>query len=237
MRAIVLALLLAVCFPPTQARADLAFAFAFTSAFAASDPFPNQIDSVVHDGPTGFLEITNLGPGDYSGIIRIVAISAYDGDLTFTIGDGFIPAGGSVSIGMPVDSSAAGGFNSFTGSFAPSVAGTFRPGIIAYMEGGVAAGGDSGSIKIAAQDLDMRTDEILTDPNNVETNNFVLQGGDPFGLYNGDAWEVLLPYGHLTLSGVAIPEPGAPIGLVFALAMLALIRVRRDAAWRRGPAG
>ena len=229
--------MLSCCWPLSLAHADLAFAFAFTSAFAASDPFPDQIDSVVHDGPTGFLEISNLGPGDYSGIIRIVAISAYDGDLTFTIGDAFIPSGGSVSIGMPVDSSAAGGFNSFTGTFAPSIAGTFRPGIIAYMEGGVAAGGDSGSIKIAAQDLDMRTGVILTDPYNVETNNFVLQGGDPFGLYNGDAWEVLLPYGHLTLSGVAIPEPPSRTGLAFSLTMLLLIRAWRNPARRRCAAG
>jgi len=40
---------------------------------AANNPFPDQIDSVVHDGPTGFLQISNLGLAIIR-IIRIVAI-------------------------------------------------------------------------------------------------------------------------------------------------------------------
>ena len=209
----------------SAARADLAYQFNVTTAFAASDPFPNLINSNAWSGDTGYLRVQNAGPGDYAGILEIVANSSYAGDLSFTLLDVSIPAGGSVSVGMPFDSSTVGGFNSFTGSTNPSVPGTFRPGIIMYMEGSVSDGPGDGAIKIAMQDLDAVTGVTLTDPNGLQTYSFVLQGGDPFGLYNGDAWELNLGQGHVTLSGIAMPEPGPRPVFALMLFVLALIHM------------
>jgi len=222
---------LALAYAPA-ARADLAYAFDITTAFAASDPFPNLINTGVYAGDTGYLQVVNNGPGAYGGLVRIVASSGYDGDLTFTLPNVYLPAGGSFSIGMPVDSSIAGGFNNFTGDPTPSVPGTFRPGVILYMEGAVDDGTNGGAIKIAMQDLDANTGVVLTDPNGFETDAFVLQGGDPFGLYNGDAWELAnLPEGHDVISGIALaPEPKP---WTWFAAMLPLLVWARPAALAR----
>jgi hypothetical protein len=231
MRAITLVLMLAVISPPVGARANVTYEFDIMTAFAASNPFPDQIGNAAFNGNTGYLQIANSGPSAYSGIIRIVANSAFDGDLTFSINNAFISSGGSVSIGMPVNSSAAGGFNNFTGSSARSIPGTFRPGIILFMDGGVTGNGSSGSIKIAVQDLDIKTGTILTDPNGFQTGSFVMQGGDPFGLFNGDAFALAQPNGHFTFANNATPEPAARLVLAIPLAALLLARYRR----RRGP--
>jgi hypothetical protein len=227
-RALPLFLTLAIVLPSSGARAEVAYEFDITTAFAASDPFANQIGAF-YEGDTGYLQIVNSGPSDYNGILRFIANSAYDGNQTFAIDDAFIPAGGSVSIGLAVDSSTAGGFNNFTGSFAASDPGTFRPGIILYLEGGVSGDGGNGAIKIAVQDLDITTGVILTDPNGIETGSFVLQGGDPFGLYNGDAWELTQqPDGHFTFQGVAVPAPGDAMVFGFAALVMARYRYRRS---------
>jgi len=208
-------------------RADLTYRFDITTAFAASDPFANLLDPNGFVGDTGYLRIINDGPGAYNGLARIVANSALDGDLGFTLANVFIPAGGSVSIGLPFDSSTVGGFNSFNGSTAPSPLDTFRPGIILYMEGGISDGAKGGDIKIAMQDLDAATGMTLTDPNGLKTYSFVLQGGDPYGQYNGDAWELGLGQGHVTLAGVAaMPEPGSGLGFALMLTLLLALRCR-----------
>ncbi len=210
--------------PHDPARADLAYRFDITTAFAASDPFPNQINNDVYPGGTGYLQIMNDGPGIYGGIVRIVALSGNDGDLTFTIPNVFLAPGASLSLGMPFESNAAGGFNSFTGAATPSVPNTFRPGIILYMEGSVAGATGNGAIKIGMQDLDAVTGVTLTDPNGYQTFSFVLQGGDPFGLNNGDAWALNLTQGHVTLAGIAVAEP--PQGFYVPVIMAALLLAR-----------
>ena len=214
-RLIVWILLLPGLFP--NAQAGVAYRFDITAAYAASDPFPNRIDGAVSGPATGYLQIANTGDSDYRGILRVVAFSETGGDMGFNTNDGLIPAGGAVSIGMPNDSSVVGGFN--------GPAYTFRPGIILYFEGMVSDAADSGRIKIAAQDLDMHSGVFRTDPNGLVTDNFVLQGGDPFGFYNGPAFSLSQAWGHFTFTGM-VAEPPSFVLLLTGLGALLLTRSR-----------
>lgn len=205
-------------------QANLAYRFDITTAYAAADPFPNRIDNAVSGPATGYIQVTNAGPGDYRGIIRLVAFSQIGGDMGFNADAGLIPSGGTVSIGLPNDSAAVGGFNG------PSY--TFRPGIILYMEGGVTTQAAGGWLKIGVQDLDIRSGVFRVDPNGLVTDDFVLQGGDPFGFYNGTGFSLGQAWGHATLSGVAIGEPGGMLPLGVGLLLLGFrgITLRRSHA-------
>ncbi len=202
-----------------QATAAVEYRFDLTTAYATSNPFPNRIDNAEAGADTGYLLIANAGPSDYRGIIRVIAVSPFAGDQGFDLPSGFIPSGGSVSIAMPHDFSDMGGFN--------GPAFFFRPGAIVYLEGIVDANGESAPVKVAAADLDIHSGVFRVDPHGLTTDNFVLQGGDPFGFDNGDEFETTQAWGHLTLSGtVGIPAPpGLPI-LAAALGGLLVARQR-----------
>lgn len=202
--------------PSHDGRADVAYLFDVTSAYATVDPFPNRIDTSVAGADTGYVQIVNAGNSDYRGIIRLVAVSPLGIDMGFSLADGVIPAGGSVSMAIANDASDVGGFN--------GPAGTFRPGAVVYLEGLVTAGNESEPIKIAVQDLDLHSGVFQTDPHGLRTDNFVLQGGDPFGFDNGDDFELGQAWGHATLAGVIVPEPAGT--WLFALALTALLPAR-----------
>lgn len=70
-------------------------------------------------------------------------------------------------------------------------------------------------MKLAVADLDIHSGVFRTDPHGLVTDNFVLQGGDPFGFDNGDEFEISQAWGHFTLSGQTIPEP-IPIAALMA---------------------
>lgn len=208
---------------PFPAWADLLYQFDLTTAFAAADPFPNRLDTLFTEPRTGYIQIVNAGPGDFHGIVRTVAHSSIAGDLGFDDQNAFIPAGGSVSIAIADDSSDVGGFN--------GPAYNFNPGVIIYLEGTVSDSTGLGLVKVAAQDLDIHSGVLRTDDNGLETDNFVLQGGDPFGFQNSPAFELSQAWGHDTLQGLAMPEPGSAWSLTVPLAALLLARWRR---WQNG---
>ena len=204
---------------PVRGQADVPYRFDITTAYAATDPFPNRLDSAFTAGDTGYLQIVNAGTSEYRGIIRTIALSPFAGDMGYDLEDGTIPAGGTVSIAIPNDASDVGGFN--------GPAFFFRPGVIIYLEGTVGGA----PVKVAVADLDIHSGVFRTDPNGLVTDNFVLQGGDPFGFDNGDAFELSQAWGHYTLAGVAIPEPGTAPLLTLALGALLL---GRGLHWQNG---
>ena len=213
---------------PGAGRADVAYRFDVTSAYATADPFPNRLDTSAAGTDTGYVQIVNAGNSDYGGILRLVAVSPLGVDMGFSFANGVLPAGGSVSIAIANDASDAGGFN--------GPAGTFRPGAIVYLEGFVTAGNESEPVKLAVQDLDLHSGVFRTDPNGLRTDDFVLQGGDPFGFDNGDAFELSQAWGHATLAGVVVPEPGMLWAFALALTALLPARVlRASRPWQNGP--
>ena len=214
------------CLASYPGLAAVEYRFDLTTAYATSNPFPNRIDSAFTAADTGFILIVNAGPSDYRGIVRIVAVSPFAGDMGFNLPSGFIPSGGSVSIAMPNDSSDVGGFN--------GPAFFFRPGAIVYLEGIVSANGESAPVKVAAADLDIHSGVFRVDPNGLTTDNFVLQGGDPFGFDNGDAFELSQAWGHLSLTGV-VGVPAPPVLPILGAALAWLVRSRhRVLAKQRG---
>jgi hypothetical protein len=213
----------ALSLAPVRVWADLAYRFDIVSAFASATPFSNRIDSLYTEPRTGYVQIVNAGPGDYRGIVRTVAISEIAGDLGFDLEDGFIPAGGSVSIAIAYDSSNVGGFN--------GPAYHFNPGVIIYLEGTVSDGTGYGLVKAAIQDLDLHSGVFRTDDNGLVTDNFVLQGGDPFGFQNSPEFQLSQAWGHGTLQGLATPEPRSAWLLTLPAAALLLARRQR---WQIG---
>ena len=205
-------MVLTLAMVPVRSQAGVAYRFDITTAYATANPFPNRLDSAFTASDTGYLQIANAGTSDYHGIIRTIAQSPFAGDMGYNLADGTIPAGGSVSIAMANDSSDVGGFN--------GPAYFFRPGVIIYLEGTVGGA----PVKLAVADLDIHSGVFRTDPNGLVTDNFVLQGGDPFGFDNGDAFELNQAWGHITLAGVAVPEAGTVSLLTLALGALLLAR-------------
>ena len=230
-----LILLLSVTLMPLRALADVSYRFDITTAYATSNPFPNRLDTAFTADDTGYLQIANIGTADYRGIIRLVAHPGVPGvdDMSFDLPNGFIPAGGVVSIAVPNDASDVGGFNAPLGSF--------QPGIILYLEGTVIHDGASAGIKIAVQDLDIHSGVIRTDSYGYQTDSFVLQGGDPFGFDNGDAFELSQNFGHYTVTGL-VSEPRIAAILLLAMTVLSLVhretpRLRHKAYRTRGGSG
>ena len=160
-----LILLLSVTLMPLRGLADVTYRFDITTAYATSHPFPNRLDTAFTAEDTGYLQIANTGAANYLGIIRMIAHPGFPGvaDMSFDLPNGFIPAGGVVSIAVPNDASDVGGFNAPMGSF--------QPGIILYLEGTVSHDGASAGIKIAVRDLDIHSGVIRTDPNGYQTDS------------------------------------------------------------------
>ena len=208
--------------------AVMPFAIAITTAYATSDPFPNRLDQAFAGEDTGYFLIANEGAAAFSGTIATVAVSAFAGDLSLRPSPVVLPSGAAVSIAIPFDASNVGGFN--------GPAYDFRPGVIIVLSGTLSLGGLSSSAVLAVADRDIHSGVFRTDPAGLVTDNFVLQGGDPWGFDTGDAFELSQAWGRYLFTDAPVelaldlPEAGAIWVLVLGWSLLAGIRTRR---WAR----
>ena len=203
---------------PTQGRAaPVGYALSIATAYAVSDPFPNRIDFAFVEPDTGYLQIANTGESTFVGSVGTIAVSAFAGDLSFAASGIVLAPGDSISIAIPDDASDVGGFNG-PAYFA-------RPGVEIWLRGFVSLGGDTEAVDLLVADADIHSGVVRVAPSGLQTDSFVLQGGDPWGFDPGDAFELSQARGNFVFAQAA-PEPGGLAIASLPLALLAVLRRR-----------
>jgi hypothetical protein len=146
---------------------------------------------------TGFITYTNSGSDTFVGDVGYTAVSNFGGDLSFLATGVTIAAGSSVYVAIGSESSNVGGFN---GAYM-----TIQPGINITLNG--LFGATAASLSVL--DSDVHSGVFATNPYGVTLDNYVLQGGDPYGRDTGDGFEVNQAFGHYTFASGTVPEPAA----------------------------
>lgn len=148
---------------------------------------------------TGYWSVTNNGPSTFAGSIGQVAVSQFGGDFSYSHAVTLTP-GQSVTFAVNFESSNFGGYN---GPF-----GSTQPGVQITLNGLVSLGLDNAAVNLSVFDSDIHSGVFRTNPFGVNLDNYVLQGGEPFGRDTGDDFEVTQAPGHFRFSnGTAVPEP------------------------------
>ena len=178
---------------------ELGYNFVLTTAYSVGDPFKNQIDTNFIEPDTGFFQVANLGSSTFSGVIGTIAVSSFAGDLSWKSSPLVLAPGASVSVGIPDDSSAVGGFN---GPYY-----FYRPGVEITLQGIVSNETGTEPVDLLVADRDIHSGHVRSDPFSLLSDSFVLQGGDPWGFNNGNDYALSQAYGVDVLSQ-PVPEPG-----------------------------
>jgi hypothetical protein len=176
---------------------------------------------------TGFIELTNSGTTTFTGLLGDVALSNFSGDFSQSVPITLNP-GDTAILGTSPESSNIGGFND------PYNNGTPQRGIIINIVGTVSDGVNTEGINLSVNDSNIHSGVPRTNPYGVTLDNYVLQGGDPFGRDTGDGYETTQADGHfrfLEEAQAAAPTPAAALSGLAMLGGLAVVRsVRRKTA-------
>jgi hypothetical protein len=179
--------------------AVLAVPFVFVTSGSAAVPYhfngtalyqfggPPTAD--FHFGPAGdpdtsFVVITNNGSSTFTGNIGFNAISPCFGDFSASYAVTLAP-GKSASVSINNEASNFCGYN---GPF--DAAPTAQQGAEFFMDGTVTLGPDTEPLVRKILDRDIHSHVFATNPFGVTLDNYILQGGDPFGRDTGDDFEV-----------------------------------------------
>ena len=182
----------------------------------ASDLSPLALYNASPD--TGFFRISNNGASTFTGTIGQVAVSSGGVDRSFTVPVTLNPGAG-ITLSTSEESSNFGGWNGPGGDL-----GNPQPGIKIVMSGTVSLGPNSEPVDLSIFDKDIHSPVVLTNPFGVDLDNYILQGGDPFGRDTGDAFEETRnrenrspgPFQFLE----AVPEPASDLLMAVGAAVL-----------------
>jgi hypothetical protein len=165
---------------------------------------PNDNVGLYSGSPdTGFVRITNAGSSTFTGTIGFNALSNFVGDVTYTVNVTLNP-GDHFSISPYSESSNLGGFNG------PYNSGVPQNGVQYEMKGTVSDGVNSMAVDLTIYDKDIHSGVFAINPFGVNLDNYILQGGDPYGRDTGDSFETSQAQGAFQFSnGSAAPEPAS----------------------------
>ncbi len=195
---------------PTPGRStQIGYVLQVTTAYSNGDPFPNRIDQNFNEPDDGFFQVANAGDSTFVGTVATIAVSSFAGDLSWQSGTVVLAPGQSVSVAMPDDSAAVGGFN---GPYY-----YYRPGVEITLQGTASSASGTEDVDLLVADRDIQSGVYLTDPFGLVTDSFVLQGGDPWGFDTPNAFKLSQADGTYTFSQPA-PEPGSALLLATGLA-------------------
>jgi hypothetical protein len=207
-------------FAPVYAQAAAnGYSITVTTAYGAGDPFPNRIDNAFTEPQTGYFQVENTGDATFSGVVGTIAVSSFAGDLSFTSGSIILSPGASVSVAIPDNSNDVGGFN---GPYY-----YYRPGVEITLDGTMSNGPLAETVALLVADADIHSGVPRTDGFGLTSDSFVLQGGDPWGFQNDDAFALSQADGVYAFTQ-SVPEPGSASILAAALTIAA---VRRRSAF------
>jgi hypothetical protein len=148
---------------------------------------------------TGFVTIVNTGTTTFTGELSVDAPGLF-GSFFDTSGPGHVMAPGDSWTLLPgPESSNFGGY--FKNQPGTDPAGLADDGALLKIVG------DDGScfIDFSIHDKDIHSGVFAVNPFGVTLDNYILQGGDPFGRDTGDAFEVA--QGHAFFDITCVPEP------------------------------
>jgi hypothetical protein len=210
-------LIVIVCFIfSTSAHAlQVGYQLTITTAYADGDPFGNRIDTNFNEPDDGFFQVANTGDTVFTGTISTIAISSFAGDLSWVSPVVTVGAGQAVSVAIPDDAKAVGGFN---GPFY-----YYRPGIEIALVGTISDLTGQETVNLLVADRDIHSGISRVDPFGLVSDSFVLQGGDPWGFNSGDAFALSQAFGVYAFTQ-PVPEP--PVPALMGLTCLALRRRR-----------
>ena len=163
---------------------------------------------------TGFVTFFNSGPSTFTGTLSLDGTSPGEGHLTTTLAVTMAP-GASGVLTLSSESSNQGGWNGGSPNIGISVeaAGTFS-----------GIGGTDVPVDFLVHDPDFHSGGFRTNPFGVTLDNYILQGGDPFGRDTGDGYETTQASATLEFSNApsSVPEPRETGVLMVLLAGLVL---------------
>ena len=187
-----------------------------TTHYAFSTPSGNYnfADMGSPSPDTGFAIFTNSGTSTFSGTIGLNTISGFGTDFSYSHVLTLSP-GQSAVFAVNSESSNFGGYNGpYLGS---------QNGVEMYLNGSF--DGDA-PVLLSVFDKDVHSGSFQTNPFGVSLDNYVLQGGDPFGRDTGDAFEVGQADGHFQFISV-VPEPETYAMLLAGLGLIGFMVNRR----------
>jgi hypothetical protein len=139
---------------------------------------------------TGFIVITNNGTSTFAGTIGFNAIDGNGGDQSASYAVTLTP-GQSATVTINGDSSNFCGYNGPCGDLS-----TPQQGAEFVMVGTVTLGANSAPVSLSIFDKDIHSGVFQTNPFGVSLDNYIMQGGDPFGRDTFDDFEVSQAPGH-----------------------------------------
>ena len=204
--ALIVAVVLAIGTHASSAKAATLVPYQFDGlAFYQFGNPPDLIPGAAGASPdTGFVTITNNGLSTFVGNIGFKAFSGFGGNFNSSHTVTLNP-GAHVSVSINNESSNYGGFNGPYGNLTiPQSGAQF------FMSGSVLLGTDTQSVDLSIFDKDIHSGAPRTNPFGVVLDNYILQGGDPFGRDTGDAYETTQTAGPFQFAQGG-PPPDQPI--------------------------
>jgi hypothetical protein len=209
---------LVALWPATGECLPTGYEFSITTAYANANPFGNRIDTAYTEPSTGYIQIVNTGQTTFAGILGTIALSVNAGNMSFTSAPLVLAPGADVSIAVANNSAVVAGFN--------GPAYFYRPGVEIYLTGIVStAWGESETIDLLVADRDIHSGVWRTDRFGLDTDSFVLQGGDPWGFDSGYDFAISQAEGVYVFAQAA-PEPASAACLAAGLTLLSATRRR-----------
>lgn len=216
------ACILSVCIGKIQAS-PIGYQFDGDAFYQYGDPADLSPLSLYRGAfDTSFFRITNNGASTFTGNIGQVAIGANGADRSFSVPVTLNP-GQSITLGTSEESSNFGGWNGPGNDLANP-----QPGIKILVNGTVSLGADAELVDLSIYDRDIHSSVFKTNPFGVELDNYILQGGDPYGRDTGDDFETGQAPGHFQFYEAGVPEPTSLALVSIGIMGLASFRRGRD---------